>query len=312
METKNILITGVGGFIGYNLLKRITPRHHVIAIDKMDIPMETTVKPDFIVKGDLSNPNTFDLIKERIDVIYHFGSISSIRQYEGNLLPGSVDTLSSFINVMEFARKNQVSSVIYPSSGTVYGNTSSSVERKISPVNIYGAMKYSSELIANLYANYFQTIGLRIFMGYGDGEERKGDFASPVYLFMEKILRDQQPVVWGDGTQSRDLIYIDDIVEILDKCLSIKNENLVFDVGTGHRTNFISIIDQVNEITNKNIKPIFVPRPNNYLETTTADPRFMIELLGRNPINSAAGIRKFYDYLIQLPGRMHAEKGRLS
>ena len=297
METENILITGAAGFIGHNLLQKIGASHRIIAVDKMDLPSESEVKPEFFLKGDVSNKKTLELIEGKIDTIYHFGSISSIRNYEGNVLGGSIDTLSSFINVMEFAKMKQVSNVIYPSSGTVYGNTSSSNIREFKPVNIYGAMKYSSEIIGRLYTKYFNVIGLRIFMGYGCGEERKDGFSSPVYLFMEKILRDQSPVLWGDGTQSRDLVYIDDIVEVLHKCLSLEAKNLIFDVGTGYRTNFISLIKQINEITNKNIKPIFVPKPIDYLESSVADPKLMIKILGKEPIQPAVGIKKFYNYL---------------
>lgn len=135
-------------------------------------------------------------------------------------------------------------------------------------------------------------------MGYGPGEEIKGDFASPVYQFLSDTIARREPTIWGDGKQSRDLIYIADIVDVMAAALDLSGINY-FDVGTGVNTDFNSIIRIISSIVGRDVKVKYIPKPRTYVNHTSADPKFVKNLLKRDLIGSEEGIKRFYDYLIR-------------
>ena len=115
--------------------------------------------------------------------------------------------------------------LIYASSGSVYGNTPlpQSENQEPKPANLYGVAKLALEKIASVYSDQVESVGLRIFAGYGPGEEHKGEIASPVAIFLFAALKGEPLVIYGNGEQSRDFIYIDDVVGGLTKAAERKN-----------------------------------------------------------------------------------------
>jgi ADP-L-glycero-D-manno-heptose 6-epimerase len=108
-------------------------------------------------------------------------------------------------------------------------------------------------------------LGLRLFAGYGPGEEHKGKYASIIYQFCKQMIKDGRPVIWGDGTQSRDFVFIGDIVNTITENL---DKTGIIDVGTGINTSFNEIIKIINQKLGKKIKPIYVKAPKNYTKET--------------------------------------------
>lgn len=296
MESKVILLTGGLGFIGSNVYNKIANNNEVIIFDKIQNNRQNDVKKNFIL-GDVSNFNDLEKIKDNVDVILHFGSFPSIISYQTGMIEKAVESFKGFLNILEFGKRKNIEKFIYPSSGTVYGGISNTSSNLLTPKNIYGEIKLIHESLANYYKDSFKTIGLRIFMGYGPGEENKDNIASPVYLFLSKMIKGQSPIVWGNGTQSRDLIYISDIVDLIS--ILIKNDVDLshLDVGSGISTTFNEIISMINDILSKQIEPEYVKKPENYLEITKADPTEFIKILQRPLTPSKEGIQKFKSYL---------------
>jgi len=294
---KRVLVTGAAGFIGHHLVKRLTKLNaEIIAVDNFSLGVKRNLSffEGEILCMDVSAKDFIISIKGDIDYIFHFGAPSSVILFKEDYEKMFRETISGFINIMELAKSKAVTKVIYPSSGSVYGRTPPPhSEMSIpQPVNLYGIAKLTCEMIAEFYRDAINSVGLRIFAGYGPGEEHKGNIASPITLFLRAIMRNKRPVVFGDGTQSRDFIYIDDIIKAIIRAAERETPPII-NVGSGKSYNFNYVIKLINELLEKDIKPIYVPRPRNYLERTQADITLMKRFLEINPIGLEDGLNRY-------------------
>lgn len=189
--------------------------------------------------------------RKDLDVIFHFGSPSSNIIFDENIDYCFSETINSFLSLIKFCRDNKIK-LIYPSSATVYN--------KNTP---YALCKSILEQIQMAYGG--NVLGLRIFAGYGEGERNKGDYASVVYQFCQEMASGRRPVIYGDGEQSRDFIYIDDIVDTIVDNLSRIG---IMDIGTGISTTFNNVVKTINLELGTDIVPKYVKTPASYVRET--------------------------------------------
>lgn len=303
---KKVLITGISGFIGSNLGREMLSKGaDIYSVDNFSyIDTELAKKKlNFlerikIIDGDVSKKESWTLVPNDIDYIFHFGAPSSIALFKKDPEKCYWETVMGFRNVLEFAKEKSVKKVIYPSSGSNYaGNEMPHKENiPVKPRNLYAAAKVACEGLANSYSDFVKSIGLRIFGGYGPGEEWKKDFGSVLYLFIKDYMNGKVPEIWGDGTQTRDFIYIEDVVKSIIKAAEIDYTGVV-NVGTGKPISFIDALKIIKNSTGADIDPVFIPKDKNYVENLKADTTIMKNLFGIEPIGPEEGIPKFIDYL---------------
>jgi nucleoside-diphosphate-sugar epimerase len=307
-NNKKVLITGTAGFIGYNVAKRfIELEAEVIGLDNFSSgkPFETISKmPMQLINSDISIDKVLNEIPQDIDYIFHFGAPSSIILFNKDSVYALSSTICGLNNVFELAKTIGAKKVIYPSSGSVYG-TAPAPQSETSlpkPTNLYGIGKLICEKIALNNFSSVPSIGLRIFAGFGPGEEHKGEYASVITLFLNSMLKGERPVIYGDGTQNRDFVYIDDVVSAIVNSAEVSTSNAIVNVGTGTNLKFNDVVRVINNLLDKKIEPIYVPKPEKYFDYTLAETTLMRKLLGVTARSSEEGIKEYLSHVCSSSG----------
>lgn len=264
---KKILLTGASGFIGNALALALTNAGaRVIGFN-----------------GDIRERNYLSsYIDRRLDYVFHFAAPSSQILFKRNA-PYCYDvTINGFLNVADACRQNGVK-LIYPSTGILSQGR----------MNEYARAKKVCEDIH--LGTGLDALGLRIFAGYGIGEAHKRDYASVPYIFTRNVLDGIMPVIYGDGTQSRDFIYIDDLVNAILVLAENATEQII-DVGSGTSTTFNEILATLKDVHGKGFSVSNIPAPKNYVEKTSADVSIMQKYNCEAKTTILEGIEKIYKY----------------
>lgn len=286
------LVTGAAGFLGQNLLRKLDQLGaKAIALDNLSLGRMasigwfkgTKLRMDVRDKALLSLPGG-------LEVIFHFGAPCSVIQYGGDPVGSFCNTVLGFENVLKLARLKGAK-LVYPSTGNVYESVVQSEDAPPKPTNLYGCGKLAMERMARL-CDDVESVGLRIFAGYGPREDHKGDVASIVTLFLRDILIDRTPLVWGDGSQSRDFVYVDDVVDGI-AAAARKPVPKIINLGSGKPRTFNEVVRVINECVGKDIRPRYVPKPDFYVEHTAADTTLMRKYLKISPISLEEGLARY-------------------
>jgi UDP-glucose 4-epimerase len=300
LKNLNVLVTGGAGFIGSNLTKKLLSRGaHVIVLDNFSIGKKTNLLgfPCEIFTGDVTEVDKL-LHSKNIDVIFHLGAPSSDVLFRANPVEATKSTILCMTKICEFAAKKQVQKLVYATSASVYGRTlpPQSEASSTNPTNLYGLSKLLCEDIVIKFSKV-KNVGLRTFAGYGPGEEHKGEIASVIAIFLYGLLKKQRPVIFGDGLQKRDFVYIDDVTEAFIRAAEREIEGVI-NVGSGESSSFIDILDTISDEVGVHIKPECKPKPIGYFDCTNADITLMRKCLGIKPIGIREGIKRFANYAI--------------
>ena len=290
-----VVVTGGCGFIGSNLVERLVKDGFSVAVF------------DNLHTGSLKNIEGLDVeffnepysklaeIVPEAEVVFHLGIPSSSPMYKRN--PKLVgEAINDAIEVFEYAKKSGCK-VVYASSSSIY-NGNQVPYREDMPVYVtdyYTECRYAIERMAKLYNILFgvKSVGLRFFSIYGPKEEFKKQYANIVSQFLWSMRRDEPPVIFGDGTQTRDFTHVYDVVDALLLAWKKDFECEIFNVGTGVAHSFNEVVDLLNKLLGKNIKPIYRPNPiKNYVYHTLADTTKAEKLLGfKAKISLEEGLR---------------------
>ena len=300
IKDKKILITGIYGFLGKHLAIKLHDNNEIIGINLPNKSKNLQKELDniTIIEGDVSENNTLEKINSDIDLILHFGSPTSVILFKRDPTRHFNNTINGMKNILEFAKKNSVKKLIYPSSASVYAKNSPPHTENIipKPSNPYGSAKVECENLAHSYNDTVNSIGLRIFAVYGPGEETKQNLSSVINLFLGDVKNSRKPVIFGDGTQTRDFIYVDDAISAIINSTELPQQGII-NVGSGISTSFNLVIEKIGNIVEKKIKPVYVKKESNYVEKLQADTKLMESTLKIHPLSIELGISKFAKYL---------------
>ena len=285
------LITGGEGFIGRNIKQYLQKNNcNVLTLDidgKPDYKMSVT---DF--------PSLMD-IDEEFDGIFHLAATTSPPQFESDPIGGFNVNANGTLNILEFARRKKVRRVVLASSSATYGNSEIISREEIIPKtysNLYPITKMIDEYLARYYSvrKEVECIPLRYFNTYGIGENSKAQYASVVWRFITELQNGNTPVIFGNGEQSRDFIYVEDTARasVLAMERGIPGES--YNIGTGTTTNFNDIYRMVAEEMHSEVQAEYIPNPlKNYQYFTQADITKARKDLGFDPeFDLRSGIRK--------------------
>jgi UDP-glucose 4-epimerase len=256
-RNKKIFITGICGFIGKNLAKRAFQLGYEVFgadIKNSSVPNAT------VFRADIRDKEKMMRLTKHMDYIVHLAAVTSNLEFEKRMEYSYEVNVNGFNSVIEAAHKNGCSKFLYASSASLYANNFSEDAKLNSEKqkNHYAKTKIINELTAASFsdAGLLDTIGLRYFNVYGSGENEKGNYASIISQFIKDTKKGKPLIIYGDGEQSRDFIFIEDAVEITLLLLN-KGVHKIYNVGTGKSSKYNDIAAKINK--NQNTKHIKNP-----------------------------------------------------
>ncbi len=271
----DILVTGGAGFIGSNLVTALIKEGHGITVlDNFHTGSEQNLTHTKItlVKGGVGELDKLNVGKP--EVIFHQGVYSSSPMYKEN--PRLVaKALDDFIVLLEFAKKCNAQ-VIFASTSSVYNGIAPPHKENIIPktTDFYSEARIAMERIAELYHKLYnmKIIGLRYFSVYGPNEKSKGQYANLISQFLWAMTKGEVPIIYSDGTQSRDFIYVEDIVRANILAMKSNSKFGMYNVGTGKTYTLNQLVDILNKKLDTSIKPEYIEnKVKNYVQITLAD-----------------------------------------
>lgn len=263
-----ILVTGGAGFIASHIADAFIKKgHKVIVVDNLSSGRKEFVNPEAtFYQADITNRQEIDKIisKEKPVVITHHAAQISVRNSVDDPVNDANVNIIGLLNLLETGRMNNLKKIIFASSGgVVYGDAkvipTSETYTPLQPISPYGVTKLASENYLYFYYRSYgiHFIALRYSNVYGPRQNPYGE-AGVVAIFANKLLSGQTPVINGDGLQTRDYIYVSDVVKSNLVALETK-ETGAFNIGTGKETNVVELYDQIKTIIGSNIKANFGP-----------------------------------------------------
>ena len=296
-KESKFLITGGAGFIGSNLCEAILNMgYKVRCLDDLSTGKKENIIDFFkyenfeFIKGDIRDVETCNKACEGIDYVLHQAAWGSVpRSIEMPLVYEEVN-IKGTANMMDAARKNKVKRFVYASSSSVYGDSNilPKVEGKEGNVlSPYALTKKVNEEYGRLYYNLYglETVGMRYFNVFGRRQDPHGYYAAVIPKFVKFLLNNESPTINGDGMQSRDFTYIENVIEAnLKACLADKRvAGETFNIAFGGQEYLIDVYRKLNQLLNKNIKPNFGPDRKGDIKHSNASIEKSKKLLGYNP-----------------------------
>lgn len=286
-----ILVTGGAGFIGSHIVDFFVRKgHRVLIIDNLSTGVNANVNPKArFYEIDISNSEISTIFKkEKPDYVFHLAAQINLRKSVSDPINDSETNVLGSLNILENSVKNGVKKIIFPSSGTIYG------EAKIlptpedyipHPLSPYAINKLTIENYLYYYKAIMKSpidyVVLRLGNIYGPRQSTKGE-AGVVAIFIDKLLSNTQPIIYGNGKQTRDYVYVKDVVRAFNLALE-KSVSGCFNVSTGKETDVNEIFYKAAKATHKESVPVYVPEKEGDQKRICLDRRKALRFLGWTP-----------------------------
>jgi UDP-glucose 4-epimerase len=296
----NYLITGVAGFLGAALANRLVLEgHHVSGLDDLSTGDPAKLSPEvYFTRGDINDrPKLWSLLQD-IDCVFHLAARVSVP--ESMLYPRDYNMVNvgGTVTLMEAARDVNVKRVIFASSGTVYGDQKSQIlkeDAEPQPRSPYAVSKLSAEYYIRTIGSIagIETVCLRIFNTYGPGQHIPPSHAPVIPSFIKQAMRNGTIVINGDGRQTRDYVYVDDVVSaMLAAATAPKINNMIFNIGSGTDISIRDLLKTVLDVTGGRPQVVYNLRAESGVSRMRADIGLAGKKLNYKPsIKLEAGLR---------------------
>ncbi len=262
----NALVTGGGGFIGHHLVRRLlADGHEVRILDNFSTGRRERLEglELSLVEGDLRSYERAHAAVRGTDVVFHLGALPSVpRSVQDPLTTGAVN-VEGTLNVLLAARDEEVARVVFASSSSVYGANPDLPKNEADqplPVSPYGVSKLSAEHYCRAFTTVYglETVSLRLFNVFGPGQDPLSQYAAVVPKFIAALGSGSRPVVYGDGNQTRDFTYVDDVVEAFMLAVSAPTAvGEVINVCAGRETSLLALLAILSELLGTRADPLF-------------------------------------------------------
>lgn len=272
MKNKNILITGGLGFIGSHLTNKLIQNNNITIIDnlstgKIDNLENITHENLTLIKKDL---NSIDLNASLVDIdyVFHIAAMASVPLSIKQPISCNMENVTSTINLLNACTYNNVKKIIFSSSSSIYGQNPNMPLKETEipmPTSPYAASKASCELYLQAFHESYglNYVALRYFNIFGPKQDRNSQYATVIPNFISALLKNEQAKIYGDGEQTRDFIYVDDVVKANINAAK-SNYNGIINIASGHSITINQLYEIIEKTLDINIKPQYAPpRPGD-------------------------------------------------
>jgi len=285
------LVTGGAGFIGSHLVEALVARgERVRVLDDLSSGRRENLSAVLgqveLLEGDVADPGTVDRAIDGCEAVFHLAAIASVQASIENPRHAHKVNVDGTLNVLEAARQARVRRVILASSAAVYGDHTAlplAEDLRPRPLSPYAANKATGEMYCTAFhASYgLPTVALRFFNVYGPRQDPTSPYSGVISIFASRMRRGKAPVIYGDGKQTRDFVYVEDVVRaMLLACEREAAVGEVFNLASATQTSILQLTTMLNEVLGTDIPPKFGPARTGEVRLSEGNVRRAREALG--------------------------------
>ncbi len=264
------LVTGGAGFIGSNIVKELLTRGEKVrvldnfATGKRENILLYKDDPNLqIIEGDL---RSFHIVRDAVkgcDFVLHQGALPSVPRSVNDPITSNDVNILGTLNILEAAKEFKVKRVVFASSSSVYGNAATLPKEEsmaVAPLSPYAVSKYAAERYCQIYYQLYglETVCLRYFNVFGPNQDPTSQYSAVIPKFIKSIQAGRQPVIYGDGTQSRDFTFVtNNVTANLLACTAEGVAGEVFNIACGVKYTLNELVDEINKVLGTDIHPLY-------------------------------------------------------
>ena len=312
--SKKILVTGGAGFIGSNICEKLIAMPDVSLVrvidnlatgSKENIESFLSNKKFEFIEGDIRDFNTCLEAGKGIDVILHQAALGSVPRSVKDPITTNAFNINGTLNVFFAAKESNIKKIVFASSSSTYGSNQElpKIENKIGdPLSPYAVTKLVGELYAKVFSSLydFQFIGFRYFNVFGPKQSPKGAYAAVIPIFFRDMMKGISPVINGNGEQSRDFTYVENVVDANIGAAfndNPKSWNNIYNIACGFKTSLNELYNSIAALVGHTQKAVYGPDRKGDIRDSLADISKAKELLNYKPLFSIEeGLKKTYEW----------------
>ncbi|MCU0493047.1 MAG: SDR family oxidoreductase [Chloroflexaceae bacterium] len=287
----HILVTGGAGFIGSHLVRWLLAQgHHVRVLDNCSTGKRERLTPLLadlqFIEGDICDMATVERASTGVELIFHLAAMVSVVQSVEQPRLAQETNANGSLHVLQAARAAGVRRVVQASTCAVYGNNEKlplGEDELPQPLSPYALTKLAAEHWGQLYTSLYglETVALRFFNVYGPGQDPASPYAAVVPRFVAALRAGKQPTIYGDGGQSRDFVFVGDIVQALWAAANAPEiGGGVFNVGRGEATSVLELAQNIGQLLGTPVRPHFAPAREGEVRHSCADVSRLAQQVG--------------------------------
>ena len=279
MINKNILITGGLGFIGSHIANALLENNQVVILDNLSSGNINNLNNQNhenlkIIKEDIRNTNLEKLTSD-IDYVFHLAAMASVPLSIDQPLECSDINLNATIKLLESCVKNNVEKIVFSSSSSVYGSNENMPLKETEPPmpkSPYAASKASCELYLKAFKDSYglNYTALRYFNVFGPGQDKNSQYAAVIPNFISALLEGKQPEIYGDGEQTRDFVYVKDVVKA-NISAAESDYNGIVNVASGEKLSINQLYEIIKTSLGSDLEPEYLPERQGDIKHSLAD-----------------------------------------
>ena len=311
---RTFLVTGGAGFIGSHIATALVERgDNVRVLDNLSTGYEANLAHlgdrVELIEGDVSCGDACVRAVEGVDCVFHHAALASVPRSVAEPLATNLACVTGTVALLDAARKADVRRVVYAGSSSAYGDQPTSSKRETdlpNPLSPYAAAKLAAENYCQAFTSTYglETVTIRYFNVFGPRQDPTSEYSAVIPLFITAILEGRTPIIYGDGLQSRDFTYVDNIVH--GNLLAADAEGVtgrVFNIANGRQTDLLELLAAINRALGTDVKPEHQAARAGDVRESLADISAARAMFGYEPqVDFDEGLRRSIDYYKSVAG----------